>query len=104
MDAYCIVAQLHGAIIRMASFVLPLPRVGAGFTPQGDKELRMSARVRRKLLAIDSAFNICRHITETSAQAFLHEFKSDLELSCHGKDTERQENIVNHTFDGLDDS
>eukprot|EP00971_Amphidinium_carterae_P067197 1330281-Amphidinium_carterae.1 len=77
MDSFAIISQLHGALLRAAA-----SHSGSHFQGLGQvarrRDLQLSTRIRRKLLAIDGAFNICRHITEISARDVYIEFLQEL--------------------------
>eukprot|EP00971_Amphidinium_carterae_P030695 604237-Amphidinium_carterae.1 len=77
MDSSFIISQLHGAPLRATA-----SHGGTHFQGLGQvarrRDLQLSTRIRRKLLAIDGALKICKHITEISARDVYIEFLQEL--------------------------
>ena len=90
--AELLVYELHGALLRLTSQC-------AGYHFQGlssaarhlKSHRRIDARLAKKLIRIDDAFNVVRHITSVSLTSFVDELtkvldrqaiESDMDTSC----------------------
>ena len=82
MTASAIIFELHGSLLRMMSLSSGVHYQGIA---QAARQLRargkLCRRTTKKLIELDYAYNITRHITEISAQAFVKKVSSQLSVS-----------------------
>jgi hypothetical protein len=111
MDAVAIVAQLHGQLLRALSAHAGRHYEGLAQAARACREL--PAPLKKRLLHIDSTFQVVRHITTPSAMATLAAVAACLEASpspprCDdrgawsGCELQQSDGCVDHGLPGLD--
>ena len=76
MDATALVAEAHGRALRLVAFARGRHFVGLASASRACRFL--PNKLQKKLVALDSAFAVTRHITRPSLESFVRELEEAL--------------------------
>lgn len=99
LEAADIVAQLHGKCLRLASFHQSEHFKGLSVAAKSlFKDGRISAKWKRRLQDIDTAYHVTRHITLASSSSYFDELSQILSQSPSGLDTYESDTSGSNIF------